>query len=113
MAQEFTRKQKMQELLRFLRYGRLNNSITPTNRIKGATLAKQLGVGYNHKDVVNMVHDLRAAGHPIMSNGKGYCFALEPDEMRETVADLEGRIDGLETALQGLRKYCEAPTLAV
>ncbi len=53
-------------------------------------------------EVRKMVNDLRCQGVPICSCSKGYFYAETEDEVRHTIAHLDGRITAIEAARSGM-----------
>ena len=55
-------------------------------------------------EVRKIVNDLRCDGIPICSSPTGYYYAETGSEIEDTLAHLEGRIEKIEKAKEGLEK---------
>ncbi len=56
-------------------------------------------------DVRRMVNLLRSESKPICSNAMGYFYAADMTELRQTISQLNGRVQMIERARNGLMKY--------
>lgn len=58
----------------------------------------------------SMVNALRSEGYPICSGRKGYYYAQDRDEIKQTLNNLESRISSMREACVGLYSaYLEQP----
>ena len=80
---------------------------------KNAISSKELGklVDCSSREIRDCVNLLRKMGVPICSSNKGYWFAVDDAEIRQTMMRLKSWIDSMETALNGLEKCLSTPTI--
>ena len=69
--------------------------------ITGKHIADELGYRSDIQ-VREEVNALRTAGYPICSNNHGYWLSDKPEEVFETIHDLEHRMEGIAKATGGL-----------
>ena len=50
-----------------------------------------------------IVNFLRSSGIPICSGKRGYWYSENPEDIRETLLHLEGRVQGINRAIKGLK----------
>ena len=60
--------------------------------------------GLKGTEVRSIVNELRCKGIPVCSCGKGYYYATSDDELRQTIAQLNGRIEKIKNAKNGLKQ---------
>ena len=71
---------------------------------KNAASSKELEAAFHVKgsELRRAVNRLRCNGHLICSNESGYFYAIEPSEVKATIAQLSGRIAKISAAKDGL-----------
>ena len=69
--------------------------------ITGKHIADQLNYK-NDFEVRRSINYLRTEGHPICSNNHGYWLSDDPEEVLETIHDLEHRMESIAKAAGGL-----------
>jgi len=50
-----------------------------------------------------LVNFLRSSGIPICSGYRGYWYSEDPEDIRKTLLHLEGRVEGINRAIKGLK----------
>ena len=58
--------------------------------------------GVNGATVRDAVNTLRRQGHPICSSHQGYWYSSDPNEIQQTIDNLENRAKGINQAVTGL-----------
>lgn len=73
---------------------------------RNAAASGELSAALNTNDraVRDAVNALRQDGCPICSGDGGYYYAVTPDELRATIAQLMSRIRFISLAVKGLRR---------
>ena len=73
---------------------------------KNAVTSREIEARFHCKgaEVRRMVNELRCGGVPICSCNKGYYYATNDQEVKETVAHLEGRIKKIRAAQDGMKR---------
>jgi len=56
------------------------------------------------KELRNLVNVLRRDGIPICSDGNGYFYAKDEQEIRTTIKHMKNRIAGINAAINGLQQ---------
>lgn len=56
------------------------------------------------KELRNLVNVLRQEGVPICSDGNGYYYAKDEQEIRTTIKHMKNRIAGISAAINGLQQ---------
>lgn len=71
---------------------------------ENAVKSKQIEARFHCKgtEVRHMVNELRCKGVPICSNRNGYYYAESNDDIRRTIAHLDGRISKIKAAQSGM-----------
>ena len=72
------------------------------NAVTSKILEAQFGC--KGSDIRRTVNDLRSIGVPICSGRNGYYYATRDNEITATIAHLEGRIEKIKAAQNGLLK---------
>ncbi len=73
--------------------------------IIGAIIGSMFGAQRDTTHVRAMVSHLRTRNElPIGSNGKGYFWALKPDQLESTIDHLEARIQKERAVIRGLKR---------
>ncbi|MCM1221039.1 MAG: hypothetical protein NC548_41805 [Lachnospiraceae bacterium] len=67
----------------------------------GSTIASVFSI--SQVAVRKLINEARSAGDPICSCGKGYYIPNDKSEIKETIDSIEGRIAGMNKAIDGLR----------
>ncbi len=58
--------------------------------------------GVNGATVRDAVNTLRRQGHPVCSSHQGYWYSTDPNEIQQTIDNLENRVKGMDQAITGL-----------
>jgi biotin operon repressor len=72
------------------------------NAVKSAELESRFGV--RGKAIRDAVNSLRRAGYAVCSDETGYYYAATAAELKATINQLSGRIEGIAAAREGLVK---------
>lgn len=91
----------------YLKKAREAGKATPTKPMTSGELMvimRDVGVLVSGSDVRAMVNHLRRKGWPIASMSGGYFYALDYNELNDTLLHLEDRISAMMGALDGLKK---------
>lgn len=56
-------------------------------------------------DIRHMVNELRCLGVPICSCSQGYYYSTSAADVRETIKHLEGRVNKIKAAQDGMQKH--------
>ena len=59
------------------------------------------------KELRSAINELRRDAVPIASNGNGYYYAADAQEVRHTIAHMTHRISGIAAAIRGLNRALE------
>jgi len=62
------------------------------------------------KELRNLVNVLRQDGFPICSDGNGYFYAADEQEIRTTIKHMKNRIAGISAAINGLQQCLSSKT---
>jgi hypothetical protein len=89
----------------FLDRQRRSGRASPSNPITGAELVRIVaGAGFRitNADICAMVNHARRHKQPIGSNGRGYYWAVNNDELLPTITHLRERATAMLSAIHGL-----------
>jgi hypothetical protein len=87
---------------RYLKIKRNNGQITPerkANSIQLVAAAKESDVDLKREDIYRLIHFLREQNVPIVSGQTGYCYALEPEEFDECIAEQKAKLKETQETL--------------